>query len=133
MAKIGVYGGTFNPPHLVHILAAREFQRVLDLDLLLFVPVYLPPHKKLPPDTPDATRRLELLRLAMPRRVFTMSQVKYAVDRITWLYRNRELVGGLRFVEEPSSLRFFFGRLEPVGDWQQRLMRKFRQDFGDSL
>ena len=64
MAKIGIYGGRFNPPHLGHILAAKEFQRVLGLDLLLFVPVYLPPHKVLPPDTPDATRRLELLRLA---------------------------------------------------------------------
>ncbi len=72
MAKIGVYGGTFNPPHLGHILAAREFQRVLDLDLLLFVPVYLPPHKKLPPDTPDATRRLELLRLATEDVPFAM-------------------------------------------------------------
>ena len=39
----------------------------------------------------------------------------------------------LRFVEEPKVLRFFFGRLEPVGDWQERLVAKFRADFGDSL
>ena len=76
---------------------------------------------------------VELLRLAMPRRVFTLSQVKYAVDRIKWLYDNRSLIGGLRFVEEPSSLRFFFGRLEPTSDWQDRLVRKFKEDFGDSL
>lgn len=76
---------------------------------------------------------VELLRLAMPRRVFTLSQVKYAVDRIKWLYDNRELVGGLRFVEEPSSLRFFFGRLEPTSDWQDKLVKKFKADFGDSL
>ena len=72
MAKIGIYGGTFNPPHLGHILAAKEFQRVLELDLLLFVPVYLPPHKVLPPDTPDATRRLELLRLATENVPFAL-------------------------------------------------------------
>ena len=42
---------------------------------------------------------MELVRLAMPRRVFTLSQVKYAVDRIVWLYENRELIGGLQFVE----------------------------------
>ena len=76
---------------------------------------------------------VELLRLAMPRRVFTLSQVKYAVDRIKWLYDNRELIGGLKFVEEPSTLRFFFGRLEPTSDWQDKLVRKFRKDFGDSL
>jgi len=84
----------------------------------------------------DGTERLaavELLRLAMPRRVFTMSQVLYAVDRISWLYENRDLIGGLRFVEEPKSLRFFFGRLEAIGDWQEKLAAKFREDFGDSL
>lgn len=70
MAKIGIYGGTFNPPHLGHILAAREFQRALELDLLLFVPTYLPPHKKLPPDTPDAQTRLDLLRLATENLAF---------------------------------------------------------------
>ena len=76
---------------------------------------------------------MELLRLAMPRRVFTLSQVKYAIDRIKWLYDHRDLIGGLRFVEEPSSLRFFFGRLEPVSDWPEKLVKAFREDFGDSL
>jgi len=76
---------------------------------------------------------MELLRLAMPRRVFTLSQVKYAVDRIGWLYENRELIGGLRFTDEPKLLRFFLGRLEPVSDWQEKLAAKFKQDFGDSL
>lgn len=84
-------------------------------------------------DGTEPLAEVELLRLALPRRVFTMSQVKYAVDRISWLYKNRELVGGLRFVEEPSSLRFFFGRLAPTGDWQEKLAAKFRQDFGESL
>ncbi len=77
---------------------------------------------------------MELLRLAVPpRRVFTLSQIKYAIDRITWLHENRHLIGGLRFVEEPESLRFFFGRLEPTSDWQEKLANKFRQDFSGSL
>lgn len=76
---------------------------------------------------------VELLRLALPRRVFTLSQVKYAVDRIKWLYDNRQLIGGLRFTDEPSSLRFFFGLLEPVSPWPESLVRAFRRDFGDSL
>lgn len=81
----------------------------------------------------ETLANMELLRLALPRRVFTLSQVKYAVDRIGWLYENRHLVGGLRFVEEPQILRFFFGRLQPVSDWQDKLAAKFREDFGDSL
>ena len=84
----------------------------------------------------DGTERyaeLELLRLACPRRVFTLSQIKYCADRVKWLYDNRELIGGLEWVEEPKVLRFFFGRLKPIGDWQQKLMNKFREDFGDSL
>lgn len=76
---------------------------------------------------------MELLRLAMPRRVFTLSQVNYAVDRIKWLYENRKLIGGITFVEEPKVLRFFFGKLTAVSDWQTKLAAKFRADFGDSL
>jgi tyrosine phenol-lyase len=76
---------------------------------------------------------MELLRLAMPRRVFTLSQVKYAVDRIVWLYENHHLIGGLKFVEEPSVLRFFFGKLTTTSDWPTELVAKFKADFGDSL
>jgi len=76
---------------------------------------------------------MELLRLALPRRVFTLSQIDYAIDRVTWLYENRKLIGGLEFTEEPKVLRFFLGRLKPVSDWQQKLAAKFRKDFGDSL
>ncbi len=85
------------------------------------------------PDGSELFSSMELLRLAMPRRVFTMSQVKYAVDRIAWLYENRHLIGGLKFVEEPTTLRFFFGRLEAVSDWQAKLVEQFRKDFPDSL
>lgn len=85
------------------------------------------------PDGTDHIAAVELLRLALPRRVFTLSQVKYTIDRIAWLYENRELIGGLEFYEEPKILRFFFGKLKPTSDWQQKLVAKFREDFGDSL
>ena len=85
------------------------------------------------PDGSEHLAEMELLRLALPRRVFTLSQVKYTIDRILWLYENRALVGGLKFVEEPPVLRFFMGRLAPVSDWQTKLAARFRADFGDSL
>ena len=84
-------------------------------------------------DGTEPLSNMELLRLAMPRRVFTLSQVKYAIDRIVWLYSHRELIGGLRFKDEPKSLRFFFGELEAVSDWQEELVLAFRKDFPDSL
>lgn len=74
---------------------------------------------------------MELLRLAMPRRVFTLSQVKYVIDRIGWLHENRQLIGGLKFVEEPDNLRFFFGKLAPTSDWQSQLVAKYKADLGD--
>lgn len=76
---------------------------------------------------------MELVRLAVPRRVFTLSQIKYVEDRVAWLYENRHLVGGLRFVYEPPVLRFFMGGLEPISDWPEKLMAKFKEDFGESL
>ena len=85
------------------------------------------------PDGTETLSSMELLRLALPRRVFTMSQVKYAIDRIVWLHKNRHLIGGLKFVEEPKTLRFFFGRLEPTSNWQEDLVAKFMEDFPDSL
>lgn len=76
---------------------------------------------------------MELLRLAVPRRVFTLSQIKYVIDRLHWLFDNRELIGGLRFTYEPTVLRFFMGKLAPVSDWPEKLMAKFKADFGESL
>ncbi len=81
----------------------------------------------------DVLADVELLRLAFPRRVFTLSQTKFALDRLTWLYENRNLVGGLKFVEEPALLRFFNGKLDATSDWPQKLVSKFKEDFQDSL
>ncbi len=85
------------------------------------------------PDGSEHIASCELVRLALPRRVFTLSQVRYIADRLAWLYDNRNLIGGLRFVEEPSVMRFFIGRLEPTSDWQEKLVAKFKEDFGESL
>lgn len=55
--KIGVYGGTFDPPHLGHMNAARAAEKLLGLDKLLLIPAAAPPHKELPEDAaPEADR-----------------------------------------------------------------------------
>jgi tyrosine phenol-lyase len=81
----------------------------------------------------DILADVELLRLAFPRRVFTLSQTMFMLDRVKWLYENREMVGGLEWIEEPPLLRFFMGRLKAKTDWPEKLMAKFKADFGESL
>lgn len=62
--KIGVYGGSFNPPHRGHTRSAKTALRQLGLQRLLVVPSGSPPHKTLPPGSPTAEQRLEMARLA---------------------------------------------------------------------
>lgn len=62
--KIGIYGGTFNPPHAGHIKAAGDAVKALDLDKLLVIPTAQPPHKELPETSATAEQRLEMARLA---------------------------------------------------------------------
>ncbi|MDR1873044.1 MAG: tryptophanase [Deltaproteobacteria bacterium] len=85
------------------------------------------------PDGSEHHSPMELVRLAMPKRVFTLSQVKYVADRLEWLYKRRDLVGGLVFIDEPKTLRFFLGRLKPVGDWQEKLVAAFKKDMPSGL
>jgi len=80
----------------------------------------------------DVPSDLELVRLAVPRRVFTMSHFQYAADRLHWLYKHRRTIGGLEFCEEPPVLRFFAGRMKPLGDWGATLAREFENDFGNN-
>ena len=62
--KIGVYGGTFNPPHLGHLISARFAMEALGLDRLIFMPAGDPPHKELPQGSPTARERLAMVELA---------------------------------------------------------------------
>ena len=78
----------------------------------------------------DVPADLELLRLAVPRRVYTMSHYQYVADRLQWLYAHRRLIGGLKFYEEPPVLRFFAGLMKPTTDWGTALTEAFEKDFG---
>ncbi len=64
MARVGILGGTFNPPHVGHLICAQEALDQLGLDRVLLMPVFAPPHKALQADPgPDA--RVEMCRLAV--------------------------------------------------------------------
>ena len=64
MVKIGIYGGTYNPPHTGHMQAAKEAIRLLKLDKLLLIPDRIAPHKEIPSGSPAPEQRLEMLRIA---------------------------------------------------------------------
>ena len=59
--KIGIYGGTFNPPHLGHLAAARTALDALKLDKLILMPAAVPPHKVLPENSPAQEHRLAMV------------------------------------------------------------------------
>ena len=57
---------------------------------------------------------LELVRLTIPRRVYTQAHMDVVAESVIDLFDNRERIGGLRFTHEPRRLRFFQSRFEPV-------------------
>ena len=73
--KLGLLGGTFNPPHLGHLVCAQEACAQLGLDGVVFIPVYSPPHKEVE-DEPGVDVRVELARLA------TAGETRFSVSRV---------------------------------------------------
>jgi nicotinate-nucleotide adenylyltransferase len=63
MARVGILGGTFNPPHIGHLVCAQEAHAQLELDVVLLIPTRIPPHKEIA-DEPGAEHRVQLCRLA---------------------------------------------------------------------
>jgi nicotinate-nucleotide adenylyltransferase len=64
LSRVGLLGGTFNPPHLGHLVCAQEALAQLELDRVVFIPVYEPPHKEAERD-PGVEHRVELCRRAV--------------------------------------------------------------------
>jgi len=61
--RVGIYGGTFDPPHLGHMRAAQAALTLLELDELIFIPAGLPPHKELSMNSAPEAHRLAMTRL----------------------------------------------------------------------
>jgi nicotinate-nucleotide adenylyltransferase len=95
LARLGLLGGTFNPPHLAHLVCAQEAYVGLELDRVLFVPVYEPPHKEVEAE-PGVEHRIALCQAAVgddPR--FEVSRIEadvpgrsYTVDTLRRLHES---------------------------------------------
>jgi nicotinate-nucleotide adenylyltransferase len=72
--RIGVFGGTFDPPHVGHLLLAADARESLSLDKLIFIPVWTQPFKVGTPPVASPQDRLEMVRLAVA------DDANYAVD-----------------------------------------------------
>lgn len=69
MKPIGILGGTFNPPHMGHLLIAEHVRDKLELEEVWFIPTNTPPHKKLP-DVISIDHRLKMLEMAIKDNIF---------------------------------------------------------------
>jgi nicotinate-nucleotide adenylyltransferase len=93
--RVGILGGTFNPPHLGHLVCAQEAYINLGLGRVLFIPARTPPHKPVE-EEPGPDHRLELCRLAVsgdPRFEVSDLEMKregpsYTVDTLLELHSN---------------------------------------------
>ena len=78
--KLGILGGTFNPPHLGHVRAAEAAVKTLGLDVLYVIPAGIPPHKELPANSAGPDQRLEMARLAF-REILGMQALDWELRR----------------------------------------------------
>ncbi|MEA3305490.1 MAG: nicotinate-nucleotide adenylyltransferase [Candidatus Omnitrophota bacterium] len=108
--RIGIFGGTFNPPHLGHLVLAREALEKLKLDKIIFIPSYLPPHKKIGKN--NAYMRCRMVSLACKGNpAFKVSKIElerktvsYSVDTLKRLKRQYGKKAKLFFIIGSDSL-----------------------------
>ena len=117
--NIGIFGGTFDPPHVGHLIVAESVQERLALEMILFMPAYLPPHKE---DGAFASpgHRLRMLELAVAENPhFRSSDVEirrrgksYTIDTLRML-RDRYPADELFLIIGLDNLRIFPTWKEP--------------------
>ncbi len=101
MKRIGIYGGTFSPPHLGHVHAAKKFKEALSLDMLYIIPTFIPPHKQ----RTEATSPED--RLAMCRLAFSEKEGFLVSDLEIKRQGKSYTSDTLRALTEPNVRLFF--------------------------
>lgn len=91
--RIGIFGGTFNPPHYGHLRLAEEMKTAAFLDKILIMPTSTPPHK-VSSDLAYEKDRFEMCRLMFSKKYFEVSDIEirrkgksYSIDTVTELKR----------------------------------------------
>lgn len=108
--RIGILGGTFDPPHLGHLVLAQEMLRRLKLEEVIFIPTYLPPHKKIKENNTYMRYKMVLLackdnpRFEVSRIEIKKKAVSYSVDTLRKLRRKYGKDAELFFLVGSDSL-----------------------------
>ncbi len=123
--RVGMLGGTFDPPHLGHLIAAQDVYERLGLDRLVIVPAARPPHRE---PTLAADERLALVRAAFagdPR--FEVSEIELRRDGPSWTVETLER---LRADDEAADLFLVIGvdQYRTFAEWREpdRILRLAR-------
>lgn len=118
MARVGILGGTFDPPHLGHIAIANAALEQLNLDKIIFIPASIPPHK-MKRTTASPLDRLEMLRLALGKNGrFEISEIEILRDGASFTVDTLEALGK----SHPSDQLFLLIGADNVSEietWRQ--------------
>jgi len=122
MGKIALFGGTFDPVHLGHLISAEEIKKSLRLDKVIFVPAGRPPHKKEAFIT-GAEHRLKMLKLAtkaFPGFEISDYELKktsksYTIDTIRYFKKNIYKKDKLYFIAGSDIV----GQIESWKEWEK--------------
>ena len=107
MERIGIYGGTFNPPHTGHIGAGLQALQALGLSMLYVIPDRIAPHKEIPQGSPTPQQRLQMLRLALNgEEKVIVSDMELRREGKSYTY---ETVEQLRAMHPDAELVLFMG------------------------
>ena len=83
--RVGLLGGTFNPPHFGHLKLAEIALEELGLDQVRFIPTASPPHKPVPPGDPDGAARIRLLGTALAANTWSQFTIPLAtLNVVSW-------------------------------------------------
>lgn len=120
MKKVGILGGTFNPPHIGHLIVANEVKNALELDEVRLMPTAVPPHKLAAGDA-TAEERLEMVKLAVSG-VEDLTACSFEVERggVSYTY---ETMKQLTDMEPETVFHFIIG-----GDMIDQLSTWYRID-----
>ena len=68
------------------------------------------------PDGKEEPAHMDLVRLAIPRRMYTQAHMDYVIEVVTEVYANRKNLRGMKFIRQPPALRHFTGRFDYIED-----------------
>jgi nicotinate-nucleotide adenylyltransferase len=114
--RVGIFGGTFNPPHLGHLRMAEEVAPLFGLARVIFVPCHIPPHKS-PVHVAAAEHRLEMTRRACEDNpLFEVSDMEIAAKGLSYTVKTLEVFAG----KLDCTPFFILGTdsLKEIGTWK---------------